>query len=92
MQPTLVVFESRRSGPCRKVDGLIAQVLASRSRRAALRLLRVPVEERPDLAERFAVGAVPTLVVVHERRVRARLEQPTALGEIESFLGPFFPA
>jgi thioredoxin-like negative regulator of GroEL len=91
-KPALVVFESPRSGLCRKVDGLIAQVLASRARRQALRLLRVPVEERPDLVERFRVAEVPTLVVVAERRVAARIEQPRHLDELEAFLAPFFPA
>jgi thioredoxin 1 len=89
--PALVVFESPRSGPCRKVDGLIAQVLASRARRSALRLLHVRVEERPDLVERFSVVDVPTLVVVHERRVRARLDGLARLDELEAFLSPFLP-
>jgi Thioredoxin domain-containing protein len=44
-------------------------------------VVKVNVEERPDLAERFRIEAVPTLVVIEGRRVVERIVSPdTALG------------
>jgi thioredoxin-like negative regulator of GroEL len=88
-QPQLLFFHSKASGPCRRVEGFLAQVLQRRRNHDTFKLLEVAEEERPDLLERFAVGAVPTLVVVEDRSVRARLEQPRSCGEIETFLAPW---
>jgi len=88
-QPQLLFFHSKASGPCRRVEGFLAQVLQRRRNHETFKLLQVAEEERPDLLERFAVGAVPTLVVVEDRSVRARLEQPRACGEIATFLAPW---
>jgi hypothetical protein len=51
--------------------------------------VQVAEEDRPDLLERFAVGAVPTLVVVEDKSIRARLEKPRGCGDIETFLSPW---
>jgi thioredoxin-like negative regulator of GroEL len=88
-QPQLVFFHSKASGPCRRVEGFLAQVLQRRRNHETFRLLEVAEEERPDLLERFAVEAVPTLLVVEDKSVRARLEQPRGCGEIEAFLSPW---
>jgi len=46
-------------------------------------------EERPALLERFGVELTPTLVVVENKVVRARLETPRSSREISSFLSPW---
>lgn len=88
-KPGLVFFSSRVSGRCRRVEGFLAQVLQRRHNHETFRLFRVVQEERPDLVERFRVAAVPTLVVLEERRVRARLTGPATCREIEEFLAPW---
>jgi thioredoxin-like negative regulator of GroEL len=52
-------------------------------------MYRVDADEHPELAERFSVDAVPTLLVVHDKRVRGRLEQPKGCRDIEAFLAPW---
>ncbi|MFN2471940.1 MAG: thioredoxin family protein [Gaiellaceae bacterium] len=88
-RPGLVFFHSSRSGPSRRVEGFLAQVLQRRGNHRTFRLYRVGREERPDLTARFGIEAVPTLVVVEGKRVHARLEQPRGCDEIESFLAPW---
>ena len=88
-QPMLLFFHSRSSGPSRRVEGFLAQVLQRRRNHETFKLMQVAEEERPDLLERFAVAEVPTLVVVEEKSVRARLEQPRGCGDIEAFLSPW---
>jgi thioredoxin-like negative regulator of GroEL len=88
-KPRLVFFHSKRSGPSRRVEGFLAQVLQRRGNHQTFRLLRVATEERPDLVARFAVEAVPTLVVVDGKRVSGRLEAPRGCDDIEAFLAPW---
>jgi thioredoxin-like negative regulator of GroEL len=88
-KPRLVFFHSTRSGPSRRVEGFLAQVLQRRGNHQTFRLLRVATEERPDLVARFAVETVPTLIVVDGNRVSARLMVPRGCEEIEHFLAPW---
>jgi thioredoxin-like negative regulator of GroEL len=87
--PGLVFFYSPVSGACRRAEGFLAQVLQRRRNHGTFKLYRVDEQERPDLVERFAVATTPTLVVVEDKVVRARLERPRGCREIESFLAPW---
>jgi len=42
-----------------------------------------------DPLERFRIETVPTLVVVENKAVKARLERPRGCREIEGFLAPW---
>jgi thioredoxin-like negative regulator of GroEL len=88
-RPQLVFFFSAKSGRCRRVEGFIAQVLQRRRNHETFALYRVDAEQRPDLAKRFRVGAIPTLFVVQRRRIAARLEVPGGCRQIEEFLTPW---
>jgi thioredoxin-like negative regulator of GroEL len=88
-KPGLVFFHSSVSGHCRRVEGFLAQVLQRRKNHGTFRLYRVDELERPDLVERFRVLTLPTLVVVENKQVRARLERPRGCREIERFLAPW---
>lgn len=72
-RPKLVFFFSPRSGRSRRVEGWIAQVLQHRRNHDTFEIVRVSVEERPDLAKRFGVETVPTLCVVEDRRLQKRI-------------------
>ena len=88
-RPRLVFFYGRTSGPSRRVEGFLSQVLQRRHNHDTFKLIRVCAETNPELIERFAVGTVPTIVVVVGRRVRARVEAPRGRAEIEQALGPW---
>ena len=83
-KPLLVFFTSSRSGPARRRDSTLAHL--TRKERCRLRVTRVDVDERPDLADRFEVEDVPTLVLVLERRVVERLEGRVSIPRIEAML------
>jgi thioredoxin-like negative regulator of GroEL len=85
-RPWLIYFHSARSGPCRRVEGYLAQVLQRRRNHETFDLYRVDVDERPDLAAKFGVERLPTLVVVEDGRVCGRLEKPRGCTPIERFL------
>ena len=88
-RPGLVFFYSARSGACRRAEGFLAQVLQRRRNHGTFKVVPVAEEERPDLLERFKVDELPTLVVVDQRSVAARLEKPRGCREIERFLAPW---
>ena len=70
--PLLLFFYSPTSGPSRRLDGLVSCLYVRE--RARLRLQKVDVSERGDVAERLRITTVPTLVLVKGSRVVAQLE------------------
>jgi thioredoxin-like negative regulator of GroEL len=82
-RPRLVFFYSPVSGRCRRAEGFLAQVLQRRHNHDTFELTRVSVDARPDLAERFKIESVPTIVVVEGRRVKKRVVAPNGCRELE---------
>ena len=87
--PRLLFFQEKRSGASRRADGFLAQVLQRGGNHQTFVIHRVEVGERPDLAQRFKVAATPTLLVVEDKKVQARLESPTGCKDIELLLRPW---
>jgi thioredoxin-like negative regulator of GroEL len=85
-RPLLVFFTSRRSGPARRMESLLAHI--ARKERASLRVRRVDVDEQPDLAKRFSIAEVPSLALVKGKRVVARLEGRSTAPKIASMIDP----
>jgi thioredoxin-like negative regulator of GroEL len=88
-RPRLVFFHARNSGRSRRVEGYLSQVLQRRRNHDSFELLHVDVDEHADLAERFRIDDVPTIVVVEDKRVRGRLVSPRGCREIEQLLAPW---
>jgi thioredoxin-like negative regulator of GroEL len=88
-KPGLVFFHSSTSGRCRRIEGYISQVLQRRRNHQTFKYYAVAQEQRPDLVEKFKVTQMPTLVVVEDKLVSARLEAPTGCKDIERFLSPW---
>lgn len=80
----LVFFSALRSGPARRMDSLLAQL--GRKERHRLSVERVDVEEHPEIAKRFKVRLVPTLVLVKGKRAVARIEGRANAAELEEFV------
>jgi thioredoxin-like negative regulator of GroEL len=85
-RPLLVFFTSHRSGPARRMESLLAHI--ARTERGRLRVSKVDIDDRPDLAERFRVEQAPALALVVDRRVVSRLEGRATAPRIESMLEP----
>jgi thioredoxin 1 len=85
-RPLLVFFSNERSGPARRMESLLAHV--ARKERERLRVTRVDIDRRPDLAARFHVTDVPTLVLIKDKRPVARIEGRSSAPKIERMLEP----
>ena len=88
-RPRLVFFYSRNSGRSRRVEGYLSQVLQRRRNHRSFQLYHVDVDEHPELAKRFGVREVPTIVIVEAKRVKGRLETPRGCRDIEKLLAPW---
>jgi thioredoxin 1 len=66
------------------MDSLLAQL--GRKERHRLSVERVDVEEHPELAKKFKVRLVPTLVLVKGKRAVARIEGRANAAELEEFV------
>lgn len=88
-KPQLLLFSSRVSGRCRRVDGFLAQVLQRRANHATFELRHVEAEERPELHESFGIDEVPTLVVVEDGKIKGLMVDPNGCKAIETFLAPW---
>lgn len=66
------------------MESLLAHI--ARKQREHLAVKKVDVDERPDIAARFRVGAVPALALVQNNRVVARLDGRVTTPRIEEML------
>ena len=82
--PLLAFFTEPRSGPARRMESLLAHL--ARKERGRLRVTRIDIGERPQLAEKLNVTTVPTLLLIKEKRVVGRLEGRVSAPRIERML------
>ena len=88
-RPKLVFFSSPTSGRSRRVEAWLAQVLQRRGNHTTFDIQRLDIERATEIAERLEVTVSPSLVVVEDGRVVARLDRPTGCREIADVLSPW---
>ena len=80
----LAFFTEPTSGPARRMESLLAHL--ARKERGRLRVTRVDVGEKPNVALRLNVDTVPTLLLIKDNRVVGRLEGRVSAPRIERLL------
>lgn len=88
-RPRLVFFYGATDGRSRRTEGHIDQVLQRRGNHKTFEVVRVDVDSRPDLAKRFRIGSIPTILVIDDNRVAERIARPGGPRAITECLLPW---
>ena len=80
----LLFFTSVRSGPARRMEGLLASIV--RRERGWLRLVTVDADASRRLADGLGTATIPTLVLLHEQRSVGRIEGHASAPKIEAII------
>lgn len=69
-KPVLLDFWAAWCDPCRMVSPIVDEIAAERS---DIAVGKVNVDEQSDLAERFGITSIPTLVVIKNGKIVNRV-------------------
>jgi thioredoxin 1 len=67
-KPVLVDFYAEWCGPCKRLTPIVEEFAAEHPE---VRVVKVNVDDNPELAKRYGVNAMPTLMVVRNGKVAA---------------------
>jgi thioredoxin 1 len=84
-QPVLVDFWAEWCGPCHAVAPILAQIAEERADQ--LRLVKVNIDEEPELARRFGVMSIPTMILFEGGEPKAAALGAQPKGMLEKSLG-----
>ena len=65
-KPVLLDFFASWCGPCRMVAPILDEIAAERQ---DIKVCKVDIDEQPELASRYRVMSVPTLMVMKEGKI-----------------------
>ena len=82
----LIFFGSSTSGPSRRMEAFVDQVLQAHRNHQTFRRRKVDIDTHPDLAQRFGIRGAPTIVVVDGDRVARRIEGRVGVDALRSEL------
>jgi thioredoxin 2 len=87
--PVLVDLWATWCGPCRMVSPILERL--ARQYAGRLKLVTVDVDRAPRVARRFAVQAVPTLLLLDAGEVSARQSGAAPEAALRAWLDPHLP-
>jgi thioredoxin 1 len=87
--PVVVDFWAEWCGPCKMIAPILSEIATEQSGKVTIAKLNV--DENPDLAMRFNVMSIPTLLVFRNGEVAKRLVGAKGKGQLLQELDEFLP-
>jgi thioredoxin 1 len=84
-QPVIVDFWAEWCGPCHAVAPILDQIVQERADQ--LRLVKVNIDEEPELARRFGIMSIPTMILFEGGEPKAAALGAQPKGMLEKSLG-----
>ena len=84
--PVLVDFWAEWCGPCKRIAPILEEIAGEQEN---LDIAKVNVDENPDIARRFEVMSIPTLIVFKDGEPAKRLVGAKPKGALLEEIGEF---